>query len=167
MLQWQMAIAPAISFAHNVRLDAARKPAHPGAPPSDPWRQISMSNNACSRRFRPGIVALAVVAGALLPHASLARDGVSGCSVVEAKVDSKKVWRHTIELQVPQGSHCRVFIGDDRDRKAWHYCWLKRAEQNPVTETCDDPIENPDFDVWNAKAVCGEQTFRTYCRRGP
>ncbi|HZJ11324.1 MAG TPA: hypothetical protein VFD26_01565 [Methyloceanibacter sp.] len=127
-----------------------------------------ISNNARSRRFRAGTVALAVVAGALLvPHASLARDGVSGCSVVEAEVDSKRVWRHTIELQVPQGGHCRVYIGDDRDRKAWNYCWLKGAEQSPVTETCDDAIEDPDFDVWKAKAVCGKQNFLAYCRRGP
>jgi len=113
-----------------------------------------------------------VLAGAVLAFAStflvspaLARDGVSECSIAKADSESGRVWRYTIDLQVPQGGHCRVYIIDDRDRKTWKYCWLKGEEDNPVSATCDDAIDDRDFDLWRAKAVCGSQSFMAYCHR--
>ncbi|HUU24473.1 MAG TPA: hypothetical protein VMW68_02740 [Methyloceanibacter sp.] len=111
--------------------------------------------------------ALAIVASALLAQPASARDGMSGCSLAEAEADGKRVWRYTVELLVPQGGHCRVYVSEDLDRKSWKYCWLKDASQNPVSATCDDPLDDEDFVDWKAKAVCGGQTFMAYCRREP
>jgi hypothetical protein len=111
------------------------------------------------------VTLLAAFAGICLQHASFAMDGISGCSVSETEADSKRMWHHTIMLQVPEGKHCRVSVGDDRDLKAWTYCWVKGAEANPVSATCDDPIDNPDFDTWRARAACDNQNFMAYCRR--
>ncbi len=97
--------------------------------------------------------------------AQIPRDGINGCSVAEVETDQGRVYRHTIDVQVPEGGHCRVYIGDDKDGKTWTYCWLKRASDNPVSETCDDPIDVEHFDVWRAKAVCGKLNSRAYCRR--
>jgi len=108
---------------------------------------------------------LAVTAVALLAQPALARDGMNGCSIAEVETDQGRVWRYTIELAVPQGGYCRVYIGEDKDRKSWKYCWLKRASDNPVSATCDDPLDDKDFDVWKAKAVCGDQNSLAYCRR--
>jgi len=110
---------------------------------------------------------LATVAVAMLTSdaAEAARDGVTGCTAAEVETESGRVWRHTIQVQVPEGGYCRVYIGDDKDRKAWTYCWLKRTADNPVQETCDDPLDDDDFDGWKAKAVCGGQNFIAYCRR--
>lgn len=108
--------------------------------------------------------ALAIAASVLFAPPSSARDGVSGCSIVEAEADGKRIWRYTVDLLVPQGGHCRVFVSEDRDRKSWNYCWLKDASQNPVSATCDDPLDDQDFVNWKAKAVCGGQTFMAYCR---
>ncbi|MGH6737417.1 MAG: hypothetical protein ACRECX_15270 [Methyloceanibacter sp.] len=108
---------------------------------------------------------LAVLVAASLPHASFARDGVTGCSVAEVDAEQGRVWRYTIELQVPQGGHCRVYISEDRDRKSWTYCWLKAAAQNPVSATCDDPLDDADFVDWKARALCGDQSFMAYCQR--
>lgn len=117
---------------------------------------------------RAGAFALAVLAGALLlPEASLARDGVTGCAIAEIEEDGKKIWRYTIGLQVPEGAHCRAYVSEDRDRKSWNYCWLKGPEANPVSATCDDKLDDADFVDWKAKAVCGSQTFMAYCRREP
>ena len=102
---------------------------------------------------------------ALLAHPAWARDGVSGCSIAEVETAQGPVWRYTIELEVPQGGYCRVYIGEDKDRKSWKYCWLKRASDNPVSATCDDSLDDKDFDVWKAKAVCGAQNSFAYCRR--
>jgi hypothetical protein len=107
-------------------------------------------------------VALVSVA---LPQGAIARDGVSGCSISEVETDAGKVWRYTIELLVPQGGHCRVYVGEDKDRKSWNYCWLKSESDNPVVATCDDALDDPDFDNWKVKAACGDQNFMAYCRR--
>ena len=109
------------------------------------------------------LIALGAAGTALAP--AFARDGVTGCSIAEVETDKGKVWRHTIGVLVPEGGYCRVYIGEDKDRKSWRYCWLKRASDNPVSETCDDPLDDKDFDDWKAKAVCGGQSFMAYCRR--
>lgn len=82
-----------------------------------------------------------------------------------AEQDSKTVWRYSIQLQVPESGHCRVYVSEDRDRKSWIYCWLKRTADNPVSTTCDDPVDDADFVDWKAKAVCGKQSFMAYCRQ--
>jgi len=115
--------------------------------------------------FCLSVFALVLAAGVLSAHPVLARDGVTGCSIVEVETDNGPVWRHTINVQVPEGGYCRVYVGDDKDRKSWKYCWLKRSSDNPVSATCDDPLDDDDFDVWKAKAVCGEQNSVAYCRR--
>jgi len=109
--------------------------------------------------------ALVFAAATLLALPTMARDGVNGCSIAEIETESGAVWRHTIELQVPEGGYCRVYIGDDKDRKTWKYCWLKRAPDNPVSATCDDPVDEKNFDGWKAKAVCGKYNSIAYCRR--
>jgi len=109
--------------------------------------------------------ALTALVGALLAQPASARDGVNECSIAETDGESGRVWRYTIDLQVPQGGHCRVYVIDDRDRKTWKYCWLKGEADNPVSGTCDDAIDDPDFDIWKAKAVCGSQSFMAYCHR--
>jgi hypothetical protein len=101
----------------------------------------------------------------LHPHQAVARDGVSGCSIAEVETDAGRVWRYTIEVQVPEDGYCRVSVVEDKDRKSWKYCWLKRAADNPVSATCDDPLDDENFDVWKAKAVCGDQNSMAYCRR--
>lgn len=101
----------------------------------------------------------------LIAHPAAARDGITDCTIAEVETDEGPVWRHSIKLQVPEGGYCRVYIGEDKDRKSWKYCWLKRASDNPVSGTCDDPIDDKDFDVWKAKAVCGDQNLMAYCRR--
>lgn len=98
------------------------------------------------------------------PPAS-ARDGVTGCSIAEVEDDGKRLWRYTIDVTVPKGGHCRVYIGEDKDPKSWKYCWLKRDADNPVSAICDDPIDDKDFDNWKAKAICGGQNLIAYCRR--
>lgn len=120
-----------------------------------------------ARRWRPraSFFAFAAVLGLLQVAPALARDGVTGCSIAEVETDNGMVWRHTVEVQVPEGGHCRVYIGEDKDRKSWRYCWLKRAADNPVSDTCDDPLDDKDFDGWKAKASCGDQNFFAYCRR--
>lgn len=114
--------------------------------------------------LRVAALALTVSVGLLAPTA-WARDGLTGCSIAEVETDKGTVWRHTIELQVPEGGYCRVYIREDMDRKSFKYCWLKRSADNPVSATCDDPLDDRTFDVWNAKAVCGGQNFMAYCRR--
>ena len=111
------------------------------------------------------VLTLVVMPGAALAQSMPPRDGVNGCTIAEAETDAGPVWRHTIEVQIPEGGHCRVYIGEDKDRKTWKYCWLKRAADNPVTGTCDDPIDDKDFDVWKAKATCGDYNSIAYCRR--
>ena len=122
---------------------------------------LSNARTAC----RAVVFTFTLIAGALLALPAMARDGVNGCSVVEIETESGPVWRHTIEVQVPEGGYCRVYIGDDEDRKSWKYCWLKRTPDNPVSATCDDPLDDKDFYTWKAKAVCGRQNFFAYCRR--
>jgi hypothetical protein len=111
--------------------------------------------------------ALAIVASGLLLQPSLARDGISGCSVTETETDGKRAWRYAVELLVPQGGHCRVYVSEDLDRKSWKYCWLKDSSQNPVSAECDDPLDDLDFVDWKTRAVCGGQSFMAYCRREP
>lgn len=126
------------------------------------------SASAEMRRSHALVAALAVLLAAASMVAAapaVARDGVTGCSIAEVEAGGGKVWRHTVEVQVPEGGYCRVYIGEDKDRKSWRYCWLKRASDNPVSETCDDPVDDEDFDGWKAKAVCGSQNFMAYCRR--
>ena len=106
----------------------------------------------------------AILASALIVQPSLARDGVSGCSIAETEADGKRIWRYTVDVLVPQGGHCRVYVSEDLDRKSWKYCWLKDASQNPVSATCDEPLDDKDFVDWKAKAVCGGQTFMAYCQ---
>lgn len=121
---------------------------------------------AFARKERIAILlALVLVSGAALAQPMQKRDGVNGCSIAELETESGLVWRHTIELQVPEDGYCRVYIGEDKDRKTWKYCWLKRAPDNPVSATCDEPIDDKDFDGWKAKAVCGKYNSIAYCRR--
>jgi hypothetical protein len=127
-----------------------------------------MSDTARACRFRTAALVLATTAltalcAALLAQPASARDGVSECSIAEVDGESGRLWRYTIDLQVPQGGHCRVYVIDDRDRKTWKYCWLKGEADNPVSATCDDAMDDPDFDLWRAKAVCGSQNFMAYC----
>jgi hypothetical protein len=129
-----------------------------------------MSDTGSPRRFHAAALAcaaivLAALAAAAPAPAAVARDGISECSIAEADGESGQVWRYTINLQVPEGGHCRVYIVDDRDRKSWQYCWLKAEADNPVSATCDDALDDLDFDVWKAKAVCGGQSFMAYCHR--
>jgi len=124
-----------------------------------------ISDSARSLDLRLMSFVLAFTVGALLGQPALARDGVSGCSIAEVETEKGPVWRYTIELQVPQGGYCRVYVVEDKDRKSFNYCWLKRAADNPVSATCDDPVDDKDFDVWRAKAVCGDQNSYAYCRR--
>jgi len=109
--------------------------------------------------------ALTALAGPFLASPALARDGISECSIAETNGESGHIWRYTINLQVPQGGHCRVYVIDDLDRKTWKYCWLKGEADNPVSATCDDTIDDSDFDLWRAKAVCGSQNFMAFCHR--
>jgi hypothetical protein len=123
------------------------------------------SNNTGAKRRRAATFVLALISCALLAHPAWPRDGVSGCSIAEVETDQGRIWRYTVDLQVPEGRHCRVYVKEDKDRKSWNYCWLKSAADNPVSATCDDAIDDPDFDVWSVKAVCGGQNFMAYCRR--
>lgn len=123
-----------------------------------------------SDRFRTAALSCATIllaasVGAVLALPASARDGITECSIAETDGESGRVWRYTINVQVPQGGHCRVYIVDDRDRKSWKYCWLKSEADNPVSATCEDAIDDRDFDVWKAKAVCGGQSFMAYCHR--
>jgi len=129
-----------------------------------------MSDIARVRRTRAaafvlGATALTALAGAFLVQPASARDGINECSIAETDGESGRIWHYTINLQVPQGGHCRVYVIDDRDRKTWKYCWLKGEADNPVSATCDDAIDDGDFDLWKAKAVCGSQNFIAYCHR--
>lgn len=126
-----------------------------------------ISNIVRSKSVRASAFVLAVLAIALLPQASFARDGVTGCAIAEIEEEGKKIWRYTIDLQVPEDAHCRTYVSEDRDRKSWNYCWLKGPEANPVSATCDDKLDDADFVDWKAKAVCGGQNFMGYCRRKP
>ena len=124
-----------------------------------------MSDKARFAWLLAGTFVFAIASGMVLPNASLARDGVSGCAVAEVEANGAKIWRYTIEIQVPEGGHCRAYISEDRDRKSWTYCWLKREADNPVSATCDDPMDDADFVDWKARAVCGDQSFMAYCRK--
>ena len=123
-----------------------------------------ISNDRIVRMFATALP-FAVAATGFLTLDGQARDGLNGCSIAEVETDKGPVWRHTIELQVPEGGYCRVYIREDKDRKSYTYCWLKRAADNPVSATCDDPLDDKTFDAWHAKAVCGNQNSLAYCRR--
>jgi hypothetical protein len=114
---------------------------------------------------RAAIVLALVVAGTFTAQPAQARDGINGCSIAEIETESGPVWRHTIEVQVPEGGYCRIYIGEDKDRETWKYCWLERVQDNPVSATCDDPVDDKDFDGWKARAVCGKYNSIAYCRR--
>ena len=82
-----------------------------------------MSNTARAALVRAAALvlagtALAALTVAVLTGPALARDGVTECSIAEANGESGPIWRYTIDLQVPQDKHCRVYIIDDRDRKS-------------------------------------------------
>lgn len=124
-----------------------------------------LTSNAPMRAVYAVVAALFAGLLAVAAPPAMARDGVTGCSIAAVETDKGKVWRHTIDVLVPEGGYCRVYIGEDKDRKSWRYCWLKRAADNPVSGTCDDPLDDKDFDDWKAKAVCGDQNFMAYCRR--
>ncbi|MDJ0512732.1 MAG: hypothetical protein QNJ62_04730 [Methyloceanibacter sp.] len=100
-----------------------------------------------------------------IPAEAERRDGVNGCFIEEVETETGKVWRHKLDVQIPENGHCRIYVIDDKDRKSWRYCWLKRAAQNPVSEVCDDPIDDKDFDYWRAKAVCDGRNLMATCRR--
>lgn len=119
----------------------------------------------CRAAFFRGSLVAAIATSALAAPPASARDGVTGCSIAEVETEDGPVWRYTIDVQVPKGGHCRVYISEDKDRKSWKYCWLKREADNPVSATCDDPLDDKDFDYWKAKAVCGDQNLTAYCRR--
>lgn len=156
---------PALITAEGpLRLELVGDPAQFGGHfNSVSWKRAMISN--CTRITQLCFVASMLAAGVLLTNAAVARDGVTGCSIAEIETDQGPVWRHTIEVQVPEGGYCRVYIGEDKDRKSWKYCWLKRSPDNPVSGTCDDPVDDKVFDGWKAKAVCGGQNFMAYCRR--
>ncbi len=118
-------------------------------------------------RTRSLTLLLAIVGapGLLVSSPVQGRDGVTSCLIAEAETEAGKVWRHKLEVQVPEGGHCRIYIIDDKDRKSWRYCSLKRSANNPVSETCDDPVDDKDYDAWMAKAVCGGQNLMASCRR--
>ncbi len=109
--------------------------------------------------------AVAVVLVAVIPAQAERRDGVNGCFIEEVQTESGKVWRHKLDVQVPENGYCRLYIVDDKDRKSWRYCALKRAADNPVSAVCDDPIDDENFDYWSAKAVCGGKNLMASCRR--
>jgi hypothetical protein len=114
------------------------------------------------------LAALAVLAmlACTFPQISFAMDGISGCGVANVEVDSKQVWHYTINLRVPEGKTCSVDVADDSDPKGWTHCWDKGSDANPITETCDDPVDNPNFNNLKARATCGEdQHFYAYCYR--
>jgi len=100
-----------------------------------------------------------------IPAQAERREGVNGCFIEEVETDAGKVWRHKLDVQIPENGYCRIYIADDKDRKSWRYCWLKRAAQNPVSEVCDDPLDDKDFDYWRAKAVCDGRSLMATCRR--
>ena len=81
------------------------------------------------------------------------------------ETEAGKVWRHKLEVQVPEGENCRIYVIDDKDRKSWSYCSLQRSVNNPVSETCDDPVDDKDYDAWMAKAVCDGRNLMAACRR--
>lgn len=130
-------------------------------------KSASWTRSHRTRRSRTRAAVLAGTAAAILLGAppALARDGVTGCFIAEAETEAGKVWRHKVDVQVPEGGYCRIYIGEDKDRKSWRYCALKRASENPVSIVCDDPRDDKDFDGWKAKAVCGGKNFMAYCRR--
>jgi hypothetical protein len=102
---------------------------------------------------------------AATPAQAERRDGVNGCLIEEVETESGKVWRHKLDVQVPETGYCRLYIVDDKDRKSWRYCSLKRTADNPVSAVCDDPMDDADFDYWSAKAVCGGRNLMASCRR--
>jgi hypothetical protein len=101
-----------------------------------------------------------------IPTSSLARDGISGCTVQKVGTEFNASWRYTIHLQVPEGPRCRVYIWNDNPGSGWQYCWNKSTDHNPVVDTCQDLINEPAFNGWKVKAVCGDRTFTESCRRG-
>ena len=105
-----------------------------------------------------------VLLGAMLAQAER-RDGVNGCFIEEVEAEAGKVWRHKLDVQIPENGHCRIYIIDDKDRKSWRYCALKRGADNPVSMVCDDPLDDADFDYWRAKAVCSGRNLMATCRR--
>jgi hypothetical protein len=118
-------------------------------------------------RTRSLTLLLAIVGapGLLVSSHVQAQDGVTSCLIAEAETEAGKVWRHKLEVQVPEGEHCRIYIIDDKDRKSWRYCSLQRSVSNPVSDTCDDPVDDKDYDAWMAKAVCGGRNLMASCRR--
>ena len=110
-------------------------------------------------------LAIASAFGVLFSSPGLARDGVTSCLIAEAETETGKVWRHKLEVQVPEGEHCRIYIIDDKDRNSWRYCSLQRSANNPVSDTCDDPLDDKDYDAWTAKAVCDGRNLMASCRR--
>jgi len=124
-----------------------------------------MISNRRRAALRVAVLAPFLTLCMLVPPQAAARDGVSGCSIAVVETDEGPVWRYTIEVQIPADGYCRVYVVEDKDRKSWKYCWLKRTADNPVSATCDDPLDHKDFDVWKTKAVCGAQNSMAYCRR--
>lgn len=110
-------------------------------------------------------LAIAGALGVLTSSPGEARDGVTSCLIVEAETEAGKVWRHKLEVQVPDGEVCRIFVIDDKDRKNWRYCSLQRSVNNPVSDICDDPVDDKDYDAWMAKAVCDGRNLMASCRR--
>jgi hypothetical protein len=119
------------------------------------------------RRVKSLTLFLAIASALVVLNSSpgLAREGVTSCLIAEAETEAGKVWRHKLEVQVPEGENCRIYIIDDKDRKSWLYCSLQRSVSNPVSETCDDPLDDKDYDAWMAKAVCGGRNLMAACRR--
>jgi len=122
---------------------------------------LANTRTACAA----GLFSLLLAASLLVVSPAMARDGVTDCSIAEVDTKTGPVWRHNLTVQIPDGGHCRIYIADDKDSKSWKYCSLRRAHENPVSETCDDPVDVKTFDVWTAKAVCGTQNFIATCRR--
>jgi hypothetical protein len=120
-------------------------------------------------RFLPArhlLFAVAAMAGVFLSASAFARDGISCCTVQKVGTEFNASWRHTIHLQVPEGPRCRVYIWNDNPGSGWQYCWNKSTDHNPVVDTCHDLINEPAFNGWKVKAVCGDRTFTESCRRG-
>jgi hypothetical protein len=111
----------------------------------------------------PLSVAVAVM---IAPQPSFALTAVTGCGVVITEVDGKRVWRHTIDLTAPEDKNCKILFANDSDN-SWVECAERtgEGEDNPITQTCDDPLDNENFDRWKGKAVCDGQNLIAYCFR--
>jgi hypothetical protein len=119
-----------------------------------------------SKSLRLGAIAISISAGcSLLPLQSVAREGLTGCTVTTKKPN----WRYTISLIVPENTNCRVYIWDDHPTMGgWSYRWNKYPSHNPVQDWASDLINVPSFTDWKVRAICRnggiDKTFEMKCK---